>query len=114
MRSIGIGPPRQTDPRSGEGHPAPATKQKAGPRGVGFVVCRSAPQRATGRPQERAPIGDRTTMHSIGKSAETNRSAKRGGRNPVPATKQKGRIALWGPFSFSLPVGARHAGDNAL
>jgi hypothetical protein len=53
-------------------------------------------------------------MHSIGKSAETNRSAKRGGRNPVPATKQKGRIALWGPFSFSLPVGARHAGDNAL
>ena len=53
-------------------------------------------------------------MHSIGKSAETNRSAKRGGRNPVPATKQKGRIALWGRFSFSLPVGARHAGDNAL
>jgi hypothetical protein len=53
-------------------------------------------------------------MHSIGKGAETNRSAKRGGRNPVPATKQKGRIALWGRFSFSLPVGARHAGDNAL
>jgi hypothetical protein len=47
-------------------------------------------------------------MHSIGKGAETNRSAKRGGRNPVPATKQKGRIALWGRFSFSLPVDRGH------
>ena len=39
MRSIGIKPPRQTDPRSGEGHPAPATTQiRPVPRGAGFSL----------------------------------------------------------------------------
>ena len=40
MRSIGIGAPRPTEPRSGEGHPAPATKMKNGPpRGGRFHFC---------------------------------------------------------------------------